>query len=403
MKKYIYLFIITLLLINIDIVSADTGTGVNRLCSVANAVADDWSTNTSLNLTEISITKEKSIYVGRKATLEGGAANGGKGHYFYGRGQGFAVSDNYYLLVKIYDNTTLHNTYAQSVYPYETTGIIIVDRNTKKITDKKEGLNLGHGNDATWNSRDDTFLVINSSNDTNNKYYLEKYKVNSNGKLVTLNERITLPRCITAIAYNDDDDNYIAKGCINEGDSNTHNRVFIFDNNFNIIKQFDLQWNHLIPGGIDYANGYIYITGYESGKENIYCYYYHDGEGSNLIYQYDLNGNFIKTLYIPNKKAKGEIQSVTIDKDRKIHAFYDIVFHDYKLTEEDENEGTACPNDECVGVSTLTIYTSNVLSEIKTINKISNLSKKVYLKNDNIDKEKTFIEVTYNDGSIDVL
>ncbi len=401
MNKKIILLLLLIFIIPINVKAE--GTGVNKICAVAESQDEDWTQNTSLKLTEIQITKQKSVYAGRKAVLESGENNGGKGHWYKGRGQGFAASDNYYLLVKTYDDSYLHSIYSQSEYPYETNGFVVINKQTNEVTDRKEGYSYGHANDATWNSKTDTFLVINAADNENNNIYLEKFKVNTSGKLVYQNDRVKLPLCITAIAYNEDDNNYIVKGCLEDY---AHNTVYFLDSSFKLInnKGFDLKWNHLVPGGLGYSNGYIYIPAYESGKQSIYCYYNSAATGSNIIYQYDLNGNFIKTLYIPVKSTvnpsniqKGELQTVTVDKNRNIYAYYDIIYHDLVI-DPTENEGTACPNNSCVGSSSLNVFTSDYLAQAQSMSLTSN-SKKIYLKNSTIDKNNTFLKIKYNDGN----
>ena len=115
---------------------------------------------------------------------------------------------------------------------------------------------------------------------------------------------------VGGIAYDKENDRYITKQNLS--------CVSILDNSYSGIKDIATYPSSLTGQGIGYYKNYIYLPHAELASENSYqSAYYNTAEiCSALIYIYDLEGNFIKTLYIPgNNIDYGEIESISFDEN----------------------------------------------------------------------------------------
>ena len=115
---------------------------------------------------------------------------------------------------------------------------------------------------------------------------------------------------VGGIAYDKENDIYVTK--------QSPTSVGVLNNSYNGIKDITTYPSSLTGQGIGYYKNYIYLPHAELASENTYqSAYYNTAEiCSALIYIYDLNGNFIKTLYIPgNNIDYGEIESISFDEN----------------------------------------------------------------------------------------
>ena len=115
---------------------------------------------------------------------------------------------------------------------------------------------------------------------------------------------------VGGIAYDKENDRLVTK--------QTTTCVSILDNAYKGIKDIEIYASSLTGQGIGYFNNYIYLPYAELAHELEYQpTYYNTAEiCSSLIYIYDLEGNFIKTLYIPGKNIDyGEIESISFDEN----------------------------------------------------------------------------------------
>ena len=115
---------------------------------------------------------------------------------------------------------------------------------------------------------------------------------------------------VGGIAYDKENDRLVTK--------QTTTCVSILDNAYKGIKDIEIYASSLTGQGIGFFNNYIYLPYAELAHELEYQpTYYNTAEiCSALIYIYDLEGNFIKTLYIPGKNIEyGEIESISFDEN----------------------------------------------------------------------------------------
>lgn len=207
--------------------------------------------------------------------------------------QSLAITDKYFVAVQA--NTVNENT----------GWIVATDlKNPSSKPAWKVKYNVGHGNGATWDSRRDKIVVVNGAT----KLYFDA----DNGKF--LNE-VTKGPAASAIAYDADDDWYIQAN----GADKISGRIL--DSDFNQLKTFDAS-HRLVSQDIAYHDGYIYRIAWggcdylKTRKKNdadaAYCNKYF-GEGSNVIYAFDMNGDFLEAYYID--KGFGELESMAFSKD----------------------------------------------------------------------------------------
>jgi hypothetical protein len=71
--------------------------------------------------------------------------------------------------------------------------------------------------------------------------------------------------------------------------------------NYEVKKSFSVQ-SYLIAQGIAYYKNKIYVTLFESGNAKQQNHATPSEAGSNVVYIYDLDGNFENALYIPKNQ-----------------------------------------------------------------------------------------------------
>ena len=130
---------------------------------------------------------------------------------------------------------------------------------------------------------------------------------------------------VGGIAYDKENDIYVTK--------QSATSVGVLNNSYNGIKDITTYPSSLTGQGIGYYKNYIYLPHAELASENSYqSAYYNTAEiCSALIYIYDLNGNFIKTLYIPgNNIDYGEIESISFDENGTMYVGVNGMYYNDK-------------------------------------------------------------------------
>ena len=201
--------------------------------------------------------------------------------------QSFTITDKYFIAVQ-----------AHSVN--ENSGWIIATdfANPSSTPAWKKSYNVGHGNAATWNSKTDQIVIA----DGKTRLFFNA----DNGNFV---KSIDVSTNASGIAYNGAKDQYIQTS----GNGTSSGRIL--DSNFNSLMTFDAG-HRLVNQDVAYYGGYIYRIGWggcdylrEDGdtEDANYCDAYF-GEDSNVIYQFDMNGDFVKAFYI--EEGFGELEGI---------------------------------------------------------------------------------------------
>ena len=201
--------------------------------------------------------------------------------------QSFTITDRYFIAVQ-----------AHSVN--ENSGWIIATdfANPSSTPAWKKSYNVGHGNAATWNSKTDQIVIA----DGKTRLFFNA----DNGNFV---KSIDVSTNASGIAYNGAKDQYIQTS----GNGTSSGRIL--DSNFNSLMTFDAG-HRLVNQDVAYYGGYIYRIGWggcdylrEDGdtEDANYCDAYF-GEDSNVIYQFDMNGDFVKAFYI--EEGFGELEGI---------------------------------------------------------------------------------------------
>ena len=237
--------------------------------------------------------------------------------------QGVCLTDKYIIAFK------MHGVNSEKK---QLSDLYIIGKDDFKVKKIKNNNLFGHANDCTFNPNTKEITVVTSEgnkapaikrfkiddkyNLTNmTEFYLDSTtkKLYMNGKNVSGNTFKNLPG-ITSIAYDKDHNQYIVYA---------GRTVYITNLNYVVEKSFSVP-SYLIAQGIAYRNNKIYITLFESGSSLQQNNPTPSEAGSNVVYIYDMNGNFENALYIPkskilpndkNKKSLPEIESMDFYPD----------------------------------------------------------------------------------------
>ena len=295
----------------------------------------DWTKDDSLKLRKINVELFKSYIKDRET-------------------QGMTITDKYIVFTLWKTNT-------------DTTMIAIANKNTGEILNIIDNNYFGHASDMTWDSRRDELYIL-----TNSKK-IAKFKINDSYEMTDLSY-IDCAQIYSAIAYNSDDDEFIGmKG----------KEMFIMNNKFEEVFSFQSPTN-LTTQGMGYYNGNIYFCCSESGVTSQFQTLFNNKEKrSNLIYKYDLEGNLIETLYIPNTTLFGEIESCAFQENGKLLVSYNITLD---------------------GKNTVSLYTSEIFAKVNNITIAKKPHKLQYIQNnEELDLTGGELVVTYNDESTENL
>lgn len=308
----------------------------------------NWKNDTSLNLVEIDA---EELKVFKKDGTSGIPE-------FSGITQGAVITDKY-LIVSIWTNdseaSTLH------IFDKDTLELV----NTNILETNGTNYNLGHINDFGYDKKTG-YIYAYTYKKENNMPIAARFKLDSTATITNL-EYVEFPIAFSGIEFTDDYIVLLLKKV-----------MYIYDYDFNLIRTFNAPTN-LTTQGIAHYKGYIYYLCYEAGVTTDYQTIYNvDEKKSNLIYVYDLNGNLIKTLYIPRTTVYGEIEGSGFLEDGTM-----ILTYNYN-----RNNGE------------IAILKSDFLTKAKEISIDRLPNKKEYLIGEQLDLNGLKLEVTYNSEEI---
>lgn len=200
--------------------------------------------------------------------------------------QGFTVTDKYLFMVMVgYDDT-------KSI-------VKVYDLDTNKLVHSLESNSLGHANDVTYNKKDNKIYVL-ASGGSNEIYIFNGDTFDYEGSF-----KIEVPA--RSITYIEDEDIYAVR---------TVSVGYLLNNKFKLISKipfvFGMNFNvDLGRQGWSYYNKHIYYTNWSWVR--------YGGDGSNIIYIYDLNGKIQDIWYTSNDI--GEIENISFYKDKMVLGF----------------------------------------------------------------------------------
>jgi len=201
--------------------------------------------------------------------------------------------------------------------------------NNYSTLNKIDYSSTGHGNDITYNKKKNKVLLVGPSEyreiymyDGDTLEFEQKYDVNA------LNNA-----AYYAFAYDDVNDKYLGV---------TSRKVFMLDEKFNQLYSFDVDsiiYSSIIQG-MEYHNGYLYITTASTSCPNpyhLYCFY---PALSSITYVYDVKlnsngtprnsfGKLVKRFYV-NEKF-GELEGISF-KNEDVYLGYASHMYDNKYT-----------------------------------------------------------------------
>ena len=210
--------------------------------------------------------------------------------------QSFTITDNYFVAVQ-----------AHSVN--ENAGWLVATSFTNPSSTPawEKSYNVRHGNGATWNSSTDQIVIT----DDATRFFFDA----DNGNFV---KSINIDTYASGIAYDKAGNKYIqASGGTGR----------ILDSNFNSLLTFDAS-HRLVNQDMAYHAGRIYRVAWggcsylmEDGEtaDANYCYNYF-GEDSDVIYEFDMNGDFTRAFYMG--PGTGELESIDFGPDGAMYLLF---------------------------------------------------------------------------------
>lgn len=235
--------------------------------------------------------------------------------------QSFAVTDKYFVAVQAHSSK-------------EDAGwIVATDINNPSSTPTwKTQSSVGHGNGATWNKKTNQIVVV----DKEVKYLFDA----ENGEPAGVVDTGIIG---TGVAYDTEDDWYVQT----YGHRDARAQMLTSDNQY--IREINVG-HRLMGQDIGYSNGYVYRIGwggcnsldrYDRPEDAAYCRE-HFGEGTNVIYQFDMNGGFIEAFYIEG--ATGELESLDFGQDGTMYLLFNSsprggYYSVYKVTNYNAKSG----------------------------------------------------------------
>ena len=195
------------------------------------------------------------------------------------------------------------------------TAILVLNKdNYKKVRLVKNPItdyNLGHANDATFNSNTNELLVL-SGRKIN--------VIDLNNDSFELKRQIKLNFYYSGLGYDEENDQYVLARGVNGGIF-----VEIRNNEFRILRTFKIKTN-LTRQSLTVYQGNIYYVCYEAGMLTKYQTVY-DGllkRKENLIYVYNLKGKRKTIYYIPLSYKNiffGEVENISFNKGKMLIQF----------------------------------------------------------------------------------
>lgn len=220
------------------------------------------------------------------------------GNYYYKQLQGFTLAKD--KLVFHASNNSTPNMGLLSTY----------NGKSYQTSYKNDYSTTAHGNDMTYNSNTNKVLLL-----------VDKEIYEYNGDTITYEKRYTTSDkgdlLYTALGYDGKHDHYYAlSGTV----------LYVLTNKFEKIYSFDITALGIYQG-LEYHNGYIYMTTAEYTCPNKYQLYCNQKKYSSIVYVYNAKfnndgtptkdfGKLVEKLYVD--KAIGELESVSFNTDQII-------------------------------------------------------------------------------------
>lgn len=258
--------------------------------TIVNAATDkNWNDgNTINNLETISLTKVKSFTKGSE--VDDVVA------------QGFTITDKHYIVSQVVND----NDY---------TKVLFINRDTltidKIISDQK----LGHSNDFAYNNK--TKQIVGGYRLSNNSSGYDNFVAYFNSDSLSYIRSSSSNVYASGIAFDSVKNKYYSFRS-----KKTFELSSDLNNETELFTASDYAMKYLVPQGMGYYDGYFYYPMYEYGMSSSREYYNSLEKGSNVIVIYDINGNYIKTLYIPNTTVTGELENVEFDEYGQMYLLY---------------------------------------------------------------------------------
>ena len=189
----------------------------------------------------------------------------------------------------------------------------IVDRESLSVLNSIGGFQFKHANGMTYNSKTGYVYILPTTKN------LVKFKINDETYEIEDLSYIECTRIYSGIAYDKDDDCYIAYA---------DGKIYILDSNYNEINSFDLIMQ-LTAQEVAYYNGHIYFMSFEAGNNSSHQVHSFNNKErlSSLIYEYDIEGNLIRSLYISREDFAGELESGYFEENGDFVVSYNITFN----------------------------------------------------------------------------
>ena len=205
--------------------------------------------------------------------------------------QGFTMTDKYYVMILRPPGQDDNNR------------VEVVRRSDNKVVTSSFGnpvYNLGHGNDATWNTKTNEIAVVDGAR-----------------KVVFLMGATNFKKTGTTKFYNSEGLAYGPSGIAYDKERNIYytsggGYFRTFDTNNHLVSGFNAKYNQTNQG-YAYNNGYLYLPTWESaGTYNNATY---DGvfkKNTTVLYQFGRDGSFTHAYYIDNPLY--EVESMAFDE-----------------------------------------------------------------------------------------
>lgn len=184
--------------------------------------------------------------------------------------------------------------------------------------------NMGHGNDMTYNSKTDKILITSADQNTSIWEFEPKTFTSGATNVIKIKEKIG--RTINGIGYDKVDNKYFMQ---------SSGLIVATDKNFTKIDDTFSAIYTEITQGIDYHNGYIYVSTFDFGKDSTTCpgkyqTYCYGEPDTGVIYVYNAKynsdgtlspnfGRLVATYKTPT--GIGELETLSF-KDDKLYLGY---------------------------------------------------------------------------------
>ncbi|MCR5572716.1 MAG: InlB B-repeat-containing protein [Candidatus Saccharibacteria bacterium] len=207
----------------------------------------------------------------------------------YGSLQGFAMTDKYYVMILRPPGQENHNRVE-----------VIRRSDNKDITSslKNPTYDMGHGNDATWNSKTNEIIVVNDKQ----MVRIDAGAFKKKGTFSFTNAKGTALSA-SGIAYDKTRNIY---------HTSTGDTIRTFNTKNQLVSSF-VEKHNQTNQGFAYNNGYFYRPTWESAgtyKNSVYDKIFK--KNTTVLYQFGLDGSFTHAYYIDNPLY--EVESMAFDE-----------------------------------------------------------------------------------------